>query len=142
MTTAPVFQCDHRVTYAECTVGNHVYHSRYLDILEVARSEFFRTLRISFLDWQARDTLFPVIGCHLRFKKPARYDDVLNIKLCVTQVEGVRMNFAYRIHSGQHLLVEAATQHVCTSLQDKPKRVPEELAMALKPFVHEFLESP
>jgi acyl-CoA thioesterase FadM len=34
----------HRVTYAECTVGNHVYHSRYLDLLEAARGEFIRSL--------------------------------------------------------------------------------------------------
>ena len=34
----------HRVTYAECTVGNHIYHSRYLDLLEAARGEDFQGL--------------------------------------------------------------------------------------------------
>ena len=38
------FRHPHRVSYAECTVGNHVYHSRYLDWLEAARGEFIRSL--------------------------------------------------------------------------------------------------
>ncbi len=31
------FQYQHRVVYAECTVGTHVYYARYLDMLEAAR---------------------------------------------------------------------------------------------------------
>ena len=37
-----VFKHQHRIIYAECTVGNHVYYARYLDMLEEARGEFFR----------------------------------------------------------------------------------------------------
>ena len=37
-----MFRYTHRVTYAECTVGDHIYHSRYLDLLEAARGEFMR----------------------------------------------------------------------------------------------------
>ena len=39
---AEPFRHHHRVTYAECTIGDHVYHSRYLDLLEAARGEFMR----------------------------------------------------------------------------------------------------
>ena len=42
--TLDMFRHTHRVTYAECTVGDHVYHSRYLDLLEAARGEFMRSL--------------------------------------------------------------------------------------------------
>ena len=41
---AETFIHHHRVSYAECTVGNHIYHSRYLDLLEAARGEFLRAL--------------------------------------------------------------------------------------------------
>jgi hypothetical protein len=37
-----VFRHTHRVVYSECTVGNHVYYARYLDMLEAARGEFMR----------------------------------------------------------------------------------------------------
>ena len=53
------FRHTHRVSYAECTVGNHVYHSRYLDLLEAARGEFLRTLGPTVLHWQEQDVIFP-----------------------------------------------------------------------------------
>src|SRR5581483_1046504 len=78
---AAVFRHAHRVTYAECTLGNHVYYSRYLDLLEAARGEFFRQLGATFQQWQEQDAIFPVVECRLRYKSPARYDDVLSIEV-------------------------------------------------------------
>ena len=56
--SAPVFRHTHRVSYAECTLGNHVYYSRYLDLLEAARGDFFRQLGSPLLHWQERDVIF------------------------------------------------------------------------------------
>ena len=135
--TAP-FRHTHRVTYADCTVGNHIYYGRYLNMHEVARGEFFRHLGTTLLQWQDRDTIFPVLECHLRYKAPARYDDVLTIEVWPTSAERVRLNFAHRItnHTGK-LILEAETLHVCAGLNDKPKRLPEELIAALRPFLRE-----
>ena len=76
--------------------------------------------------------IFPVIECRLRYRAPARYDDVLTVETWLTTAEKVRMNFAYRIvnQAGTGIL-EAETQHVCTSLAEKPKRLPEELTTLL-----------
>ena len=127
-----VFQHSHRVTYAECTVGNHIYYARYLDLLEAARGEFFRHLGTTFLQWQEKDTIFPVVECHLRYKPPARYDDVLTIEVSITTAEKVRLNFAYRIlNQTGTLILEAETFHVCTGMDEKPKRLPEELRASL-----------
>ncbi len=125
---AEPFCYKHRVTYADCTVGNHVYHSRYLDLLEAARGEFLRSLGPTVLELQERDCIFPVIEARLRYKFPARYDDLLTIEVWVTAVEKVRLNFSHRILN-QHakLILEAETFHVCTSREEKPKRLPEEL---------------
>ena len=126
------FRYTHRVTYAECTVGNHVYHSRYLDWLEAARGEFLRKLGPTVLEWQERGLIFPVIETRLRYKSPARYDDMLAIEVWLMAVERVRLNFAHRIvNQNDKLILEAETFHVCTDLNEKPKRVPEELAAKL-----------
>ena len=126
----------HRVTYAECTIGNHVYYARYLDLLEETRGEFFRAIGIPCQELQQDDTIFPVVEARLRYKGAARYDDVLRIELWVTELERVRLNFAARIFNPeQKLLVEADTLHVCTSLEDKPKRLPEKLVEKLRPYV-------
>jgi len=131
-----IFQHSRRVTYSECTLGNHVYYSRYLDMLETARGEFFRHLGTTFLKWQQQDLVFPVIESRLRYKAPARYDDLLTIETWLISIGRIRLNFAYRILNQQLLLLEAETFHVCTGLDEKPKRLPEELRSLLKPYLH------
>ena len=96
-----IYRFQQRVSYALCTVGNHVYHSRFLDVLEIARGEFLRALGHTFASWQERDTIFPVIECQLSFKGPARYDDVLTVELWLTEAKGIRLTFACRISSGE-----------------------------------------
>ena len=133
--TAP-FRHAHRVSYAECTLGNHVYHSRYLDWLEAARGEFIRSLGATILQWQERDVIFPVIEARLHYKSPARYDDLLTIEVWPTAIERVRLNFAHRItRQDGKLILEAKTFHACTGVNEKPKRLPEELAEKLKPYL-------
>ena len=132
-----MFQYAHRVTYAECTVGNHIYHTRYLDLLEAARGEFIRSLGSTVLHWQKNDMIFPIIEARLNYRYPARYDDLLAIEVWVTTVEKVRLNFGHRIlNQNGKLILEAETFHVCTSQEEKPKRLPEEVAVNLKLYLH------
>ncbi len=130
------FRHHHRVTYAECTVGNHIYHARYLDLLEAARGEFLRALGSTVLHWQENDAIFPVIEARLRYKYPARYDDRLTIEVWPLLLEKVRVNFGHRILN-QHgkLILEAETYHVCTGLNEKPKRVPEALMHQMQSYL-------
>jgi acyl-CoA thioester hydrolase len=133
--SAAVFSHSHRVTYAECTVSDHIYYARYLDLLEAARNEFFRHLGVPFRQWQEQDTIFPVVECHLRYTAPARYDDLLQIDLWVTVAERVRLNFGYGIRNQCRVqLLEAETRHTCTTLAGKVKRLPQSLCAALAPY--------
>jgi len=132
---ANLFFHPHRVLYADCTLGNHVYHARYLDLLEAARGEFFRHLGAPFLHWQAQDVIFPVLEARLRYRAPAAYDDALQTAVWVTLAERVRLNFSYRmVNQDQTLILEAETFHVCTGRDGKkPKRLPAALLAALSP---------
>ena len=130
------FRYTHRVTYAECTIGDHIYHSRYLDLLEAARGEFMRAMGEPVLALQAADFIFPVIEARLRYKYPARYDDLLTIEVWMTRVERVRLNFGHRILNQEgKLLLEAETFHCCTSRDEKPKRLPEGMIAKLEPYL-------
>ena len=125
---AEIFIHHHRVSYAECTVGNHIYHSRYLDLLEAARGEFLRSLGRTVLELQDADFIFPVIEARLSYKFPARYDDLLAIEVRPTLIERVRLNFGHRIlNQDGKLILEAETFHACTSREEKPKRMPPEM---------------
>jgi len=78
-----------------------------------------------------------VCECRLRYKTQARYDDTLDVTLWLTTLKGVRLNFAYRIlnAAGQPLL-EAETLHACASLDEQPRRLPEDLLHRLQPYLH------
>ena len=135
MVAAP-FCHPHRVTYAECTLGNHIYYARYLDLLEAARGAFFRELGTSFAEWQQRGIIFPVVECHLRYQSPARYDELLTIEVWPAVLKRVRLNFGYRItEAAGKLILEAETWHVGAGLDERPKRLPVELATRLAPWL-------
>ena len=111
----------HRVAYADCTVGNHIYYGRYLDLLERARGEFFHSLGMAFSTLQEQGEIFPVVEARLKYKAPARYDDVLNIEVWPTMAERVRLNFAYSVaNQNGGLILTGETLHVCTGLDAKP----------------------
>ena len=133
---AEPFRHPHRVSYAECTVGDHIYHSRYLDLLEAARGEFMRASGATVLQWQEKDVIFPIIEARLRYKFPARYDDLLTVEVWPTLLERVRLNFGHRVlnQSGK-VILEAETFHACTTREEKPRSLPEELAASLSPLV-------
>lgn len=135
--TPQVFTWPHRVTYAECTVGNHVYYGRYLDYLEKARGEFFRELGQTLSALQDRGVIFPATECRLKYLGPARYDDRLSIEVWIESLRRVRLTFAYRVvHEQGNVIVEAATEHACTNLEDKPTRIPDDLARPLQAYLH------
>lgn len=136
METTTPFRHLHRVTYSECTLGNHVYYARYLDQLEAARSAFFRELGVSFLAWHEQGIIFPVVECRLRYQRPARYDEVLAIEVWLTAIQRVRLNFGYQITNADHLpILEAETFHACSNLSEKPCRLPAELVNRLTPYL-------
>jgi len=125
-----------RVTYAQCTIGNHVYHSRYLDIMEAARGEFMRALGYPLQRLQNEDYIFPVVSLRMKFIAPARYDDELEIQLTLQNVSRLRLTVRHKIigPKGQ-TFVEAETDHVCTSIHEKPKRMPQELLAACEHYL-------
>src|SRR3954471_22990615 len=136
------FHYSHRVTYSDCTAGNHVYYGRYLEMIEAARGEFFRHLGAPLGQWQDKDTIFPVVECRLRYLAPARYDEMLQIQVWISAAQRVRLNFGYRISKDTRTILQGETFHVCTGMDEKPKRLPEELLMLLKPHVHEATIAP
>ena len=133
---AEIFTHAHRVTYADCTVGNHVYYGRYPDLLEAARGEFFRHLGTSFLEYQEEGIFFPVSEVHLKYFAFAEYDDELSIECRMTAIRGARLGFGYRITKEEGVrIIEGKTLHGCTNAAGRASRLPAPLADKLCPYL-------
>jgi acyl-CoA thioester hydrolase len=126
-----MFKHQIRVAYRDVTVGNHVYYSRYLDLLEIARNELFRNLGYPLIKLQEEQIIFPVVECHLQFKAAARYDDLLEIEMLVSNLGRVQFTLEYTIQREGITLVTASTRHATTTLAEKPTRMPSDLYEAL-----------
>jgi acyl-CoA thioester hydrolase len=137
------FSCPHRVSYAECTIGNHVYHSRYLDIMERARGEFCRAIGHPLTGLQEQNLIFPVIECRLIYVRPARYDDLLNIGIRLNDLTRLRVTFVHEIAraSDGATILRGETLHICSSIDEKPKRMPRELVEVLEPYLIDSSEA-
>ncbi|MBI5396370.1 MAG: acyl-CoA thioesterase [Verrucomicrobia bacterium] len=133
MSTANTFEYPLRVTASDCTVGNHVYYSRYLDWLEAARTELFRAIGQPLARLMESGIMLPVIEAQLRYRQPARFDDRILVRLWVTEASRACIVFSAEIVNADTgaLLVTATTTQVCTNHADKPQRLPPALTEAL-----------
>lgn len=124
---ASQFRHHHRVTYSDCTMGNHVYHARYLDILEAARGEFFRAAGVPLASLHGLNLFFPVVESHLHHEATARYDDELVIEVVVTELDRHKIAFAYGVsNTRSQILLSGLTRHICVGSDGKPTAMPQE----------------
>jgi acyl-CoA thioester hydrolase len=111
---------DIRVAFADTDAMGIVHHSNYLRYFEVARVGWLRLKGHDYRDWQKAGRHMPLVESHCRYKKPARFDDVLEINV-KPRIEGVRVIFDYAVKNKatQELLSEGYTIHVAVNEQMK-----------------------
>ena len=78
-----------------------VYHANYLTWFEIGRTELIRSLGYPYRKIEEKGLLLPVTEADLKFKKPARYDDLVGIYTRVSQMSNVRLQFAYEIRKNK-----------------------------------------
>jgi acyl-CoA thioester hydrolase len=107
-----------RVRYGETDQMGVVYHGNYAGYLEVGRVEWLRDLGISYKQMEENGVMLPVIDLQLRYKKSAKYDDLITIKTMLKKKPGVRIEFDYEIYNEKNeLLVEASTTLVFMDME-------------------------
>jgi acyl-CoA thioester hydrolase len=119
-----------RVRYAETDQMGVVYHSNYLIWFEVGRVEFIRQLGLNYKQMEEEGCGIAVVDVHVRYKRPARYDDELVIETRLLAARGAVVRFGYRILriTDGVLLCEGETMHVCVGKDMKKMCLPPKYA--------------
>ena len=87
-----------RVRYAETDQMGVVHHGNYFTWFEIGRVELCRELGFEYKQMETEDDSFIVVAeAHCRYKRPARFDDVLEIRTRVTQSQRRTLRFGYEI---------------------------------------------
>jgi acyl-CoA thioester hydrolase len=119
----------------------NVYYGKYFEYFEQGRSDLLRSLGMPYGELERQGLFLPVIEAFSRYKRPARYDELLQVETRLPEVPGARIRLEYSIvREGEaEVLVEGYTTHSFVDAQSgKPTRPP---AMFLKLMNDAFKES-
>lgn len=121
-----------RVRYEETDRMGFVYYGKYLTWFEVARSELFRHLKLPYVDLEKKGVYLPVVEAVCRYESPLTYDDLVEIKVRVSEMKNASIAFEYEITKDGKLTTIGKTTHVFINKDLKPVRIPAEVKEALK----------
>jgi acyl-CoA thioester hydrolase len=115
-----------RVRYVECDPMGFMHHAHYLPMFEMGRTEMLRQTGISYRELEARDVLFAVTKIAVNFKKPARYDDELELLTRVVRQTHVRIEHAYEMYNAatRELLCTAESTIACINRKGEVQAIP------------------
>lgn len=130
------FETKIRVRYAETDQMGFVYYGNYATYYEVARVEALRSIGFTYKSLEEKGILLPVLENRSKFIRPARYDDLLTIKVSLPELPGSRLRFTYEIFNEEKILLNLGeTTLVFISREtEKPISAPDFLLNMLKPF--------
>src|SRR5690606_391074 len=93
--------------------------------MEIARTELLRRAGMPYRELEASGVGFVVARMSLRYRRPARYDDVLRVRCRSLPVTGVKIEHDYEIYRDNELLTTAQTTLVCVDGSGRPQPIPE-----------------
>ncbi len=120
-----------RVYYEDTDFSGFVYHASYLRFMERGRTELLRTLAgdQSDLHRDAAGLHFVVRRMTIDFAKPARMDDLLDVRTWTAQMKGASMHLAQEVRRGEECLVKAEVVVACVR-DGRAIRLPDGLRAA------------
>ena len=133
-----VTEIRHRVNYSETDQMGVVYHACYVVWLDMARTEHLRQNGMSYKEVEARGVRLAVGALDIRYRQPARYDDLIRVRCWVRDLASRRIVFGYAVEDcgSGNLLATATTAMFSLGPDQKPTRLPGEV-LTLLAAVHD-----
>ena len=88
---------DVRVRYADTDAMKFVYYGKYFEYFEQGRSELLRSIGFPYTEIERQGIFIAVIEAYAKYRKSARYDDLLTVETTVTEMPIARVRIQYRI---------------------------------------------
>src|SRR3977135_4639278 len=117
-----------RVRYAESEQMGVVLSGNCFIYFEVGRVEDMRHQGVDYKQMEIQDDSFIVVAeSKCRYRRPARYDDLLRIRTRVTEFKRRTIHFSYEVLHDEtgEVLATGETVHVVCASPGKPKTLPE-----------------
>jgi acyl-CoA thioester hydrolase len=115
------------VRFCETDLMGIVHHANYLAYLEAGRVDWLHRRGVSYDSWAKRGIHLPVVEARLRYRKAARFDEVLVVETTCMEVTRITVRFGYRVMRGTDLLCEGETLLACVGHELTPRRIPPDV---------------
>ncbi len=121
-----------RVYYEDTDAGGIVYYANYLKFMERARTEWLRSIGVD-QPTLMRDQrlMFVVVSTDVKYVKPARFDDLLNVSCRMMSITRTSLSFAQEIRRDDEqgeLLVSGMVKAACVDADRlRPRAIPANL---------------
>ena len=120
------FKYKFKIYYEDTDSGGIVYYANYLKYLERARSEAIYSLGLTNIKLKKDyGALIIVKSCNIEYKKPAKFEDELEIissTLSKTKTSFIMLQI---IKKNEEIISEATVQLVTVNKEGKPIKIPE-----------------
>jgi acyl-CoA thioester hydrolase len=114
---------------------NVVHHASYIPWLEIGRTEILRGAGVTYAQMEAAGFLLVIVRLDIRYRRPALYDDVVEVRTRVVGGSRVKIEHQYEVvvveRGGQPVEIEAAaasTTLACVGRDGRPRELPDWLA--------------
>ena len=130
------FETPIRVRYADTDKMGFAYYGNYPKYYEVARVEAFRALKFPYKEMEGSGVGMPVLDLSIKYHRPAKYDDLLTVKVIVSEMPRARIKFLYEVtnESGELINTGETTLAFMHLETGRPVKMPERLKNAIAPF--------
>jgi acyl-CoA thioester hydrolase len=113
-----------RVRYAETDRMGLLHHANYLVYFEQGRTELLRSLGLAYKDIEDQGYLLVLTRAEVRYRSPARYDDLLTLRTTVVRTTAVRIDHGYELFRDGSLLAEGSTTLACVNRDGRVQPLP------------------
>jgi acyl-CoA thioester hydrolase len=126
------FAVEARVRFAETDAQGVAHNSSYVVWFELARVEYLRAFAGGYQRLRDGGVEALVLESHVRYREPARFDDLLLIRTRCHGLRGARFRFDYSIEREGEPIADGWTAHATVDARTlRPTRVPPWLAEAI-----------
>jgi len=128
-----------RVRYGETDQMGYVYYGHYAMYYEVGRVEALRKLGFTYKELENMGVMMPVLESHIKYLKPAYYDDLLTIKVIIPKMPAVKMEFGYEITNEKNEVINEGktTLAFLNRSTGRPVKLPEIMGQLFEPYFKE-----
>jgi len=117
-------QIEIRVRYPECDPMGVAHHATYPVWFEIGRTEMLRATGGNYRDLEAAGVFLAVVRLEVRYRRPARYDDVLRLRTSLLVAGPVKIEHSYELFRGEELVAEARTTLACLDRSGSACQIP------------------